>query len=91
MSDQFMSVQMVSLLELPVTSLAKALNDIFCPFRFGAFFLFCLSVFIKKKLQRKESKESQEALYKKEKIIAGRHNVLEVKDCSHLLGIFSRM
>lgn len=42
MSDQFMSVQMVSQLELPVTSLAKALNDIFCPFRLRDF-LFCLS------------------------------------------------
>lgn len=92
MSDQFVSVRMVSQLELPVTSLAKALNDIFCPFRFGGFFCFVsLIVFIKEKLQRKEPKESQEALYKKEKIIAGRHNVLEVKDCSHLLGIFSRM
>lgn len=58
----------------------------------GGFFCFVsLIVFIKEKLQRKESKESQEALYKKEKIIAGRHNVLEVKDCSPLLGIFSRM
>lgn len=42
----------------------------------GDFFCFVsLIIFIKEKLQRREPKESQEALYKKEKIIAGRHNV----------------
>lgn len=41
-------------------------------------------------MQRKEPKESQEALYKKEKIVAERPSVLQVKDHSHLLGIFSR-
>lgn len=57
MSDQFMSVQMVSQLELPVTSLAKALNDIFCPFRFGGFFCFVsLIVFIKEKIAKKRVK-----------------------------------
>lgn len=42
-------------------------------------------------MQRKEAMESQEALYKKEKIIAGMHNVLEVKDHSRVLRIFSRI
>lgn len=57
MSDQFMSVQMVSQLELPVTSLAKALNDIFYPFRFDGFFLFCLSDCIHKgKIAKKRVK-----------------------------------
>lgn len=57
MSDQFMSVQIVSQLELPVTSLAMALNDIFCPFRFGAFFFFFVSDCIHKgKIAKKRVK-----------------------------------
>lgn len=41
-------------------------------------------------MQRKEPKESQETLYKEEKIIAERPSVLQVREHSHLLGIFSR-
>lgn len=65
---------------------------VFVHLRLGDFFCFVSPiVFIKEKMQRKEAKESQEALYKKEKIIAGMHNVLEVKDRSRVLRIFSRI
>lgn len=55
MSDQFMSVQMVSQLELPVTSLAKALNDIFVHLGLGDFFVLSLCIH-KGKIAKKRAK-----------------------------------
>jgi len=56
------------------------------------FFLFCLSDCIqKRKIAKKRAKGRSRGIVQEEKIIAGRHSVLEVKDHSHLLGIFSRM
>lgn len=42
MSDQFMSVQMVSQLELPVTSLAKTESHFFVHLGLGHFFVLSL-------------------------------------------------